>query len=51
MIILVCGSCGHDVLPGQLYQCKRDGSHVVPAHVACPSERQIERARLWGRWR
>jgi hypothetical protein len=44
---MTCARCGHAILPGQIY---RLWGSLRPAHVACPSERQIRQAKLWGRW-
>jgi hypothetical protein len=38
-----CTRCGQAIHRGQLYLPR------TRAHVACPSEAQVERARRWGR--
>jgi hypothetical protein len=44
---LRCVRCGQPILPGQSHITTDDGQ---AKHVACPTIRQIWRARLWGRW-
>jgi hypothetical protein len=48
---VICARCGHDILPGQLWHSypiwMPKGS---PAHVACPTMREVQTALLWGRW-
>jgi hypothetical protein len=48
---VICPRCFTPVLPGQLYVEKPGGPQTLPVHVACPTEREIERAVMWDRWR
>lgn len=44
-----CWNCGHEILPGQLYRADV-WKALGPRHVACPTKRQVEAAKRWGRW-
>jgi hypothetical protein len=55
-----CIRCNHEILPGQIHLpralfCRHRGqivaTYVGPAHVACPTEREVQIAHRWGRWR
>jgi hypothetical protein len=48
---MVCARCDHDILPGQLWRSYPVWSKQgKPAHVACPTAREVQTALLWGRW-
>jgi hypothetical protein len=48
---VICPRCGHEILPGQLWRSYPIWAQKgTPAHVACPTPGQAERAALWGRW-
>lgn len=54
---MICARCNHAVLPGQLYARRVVNMIVggtklasVPMHIACPNEREVHRAQMWGRW-
>jgi hypothetical protein len=57
--LVTCIRCNHEILPGQIHLaedhvCRYRGqivaTHFGPAHVACPTEREVQIARRWGRW-
>lgn len=48
---MTCKRCGQPILKGQSYIVYRTLlGHYAERHIACPTARQIRRARLWGRW-
>ena len=47
---MTCIRCGHEILPGQLYRLYPIWAPADPAHIACPSAREIQIAHRWGRW-
>lgn len=47
---MTCARCGHEILPGQLWRRYPVWDPREPAHISCPSAREVERAHLWGRW-
>jgi hypothetical protein len=53
--LVTCTRCHHAILPGQVYITKPKpvffgANRTGPLHVSCPTEREVQIARRWGRW-